>query len=381
MTDPYILFDEGPAGPPALFQGAQQHIVAHEAADVPAALAAMAAAQTAGSWLAGYASYELGYALEDKLNPLTPAGRRTPMIRFGVFNGPDEAGAAATLTAEAGAASLADLSPVWDQARYQTAFDVVMAHIRAGDFYQANLTIPLKMRRSGKALALYQALRRAQPVRYGALVALDPTVTLLSRSPELFFRLDADRVIETAPMKGTAPRAPDPARDRALRDALGRDKKNMAENLMIVDLLRNDIGRVAEIGSVKTPELFTVETYETVHQMVSRIVGRLRRGVTLAVLFQSLFPCGSITGAPKIAAMQAIRALEAGPRDAYCGAIGWIAPDGSARFNVAIRTLALYGQNEVVLNVGGGVVADSTAASEYQEALWKARFVTSLMPT
>lgn len=175
-------------------------------------------------------------------------------------------------------------------------------------------------------------------------------------------------------MKGTAARNTDPVRDRHAAQALAQDVKNRAENLMIVDLLRNDIGRVAEVGSVRVPALYAVETYATVHQMVSRVTGRLRPGIELGALFQALFPCGSITGAPKVRAMEIIRALEAGPRDAYCGTIGWAAPDGRASFSVAIRTLTLYPGGEAVLNVGGGIVADSTADAEYEEALWKARF-------
>ena len=174
---------------------------------------------------------------------------------------------------------------------------------------------------------------------------------------------------------------PIPVRDAGLREALGRDGKNRAENLMIVDLLRNDIGRIAEIGSVRVPELFAVESYATVHQMVSRVTGRLLPGMRLPQVLAALFPCGSVTGAPKLRAMEIIRELEPWPREAYCGAIGWAAPDGRASFNVAIRTLALHPGGEAVLNVGGGVVADSTAAAEYEEALWKARFAAPLPPT
>jgi para-aminobenzoate synthetase component 1 len=150
---------------------------------------------------------------------------------------------------------------------------------------------------------------------------------------------------------------------------------------MIVDLLRNDISRIAEIGSVRVPALFAVESYATVHQMVSRVVGRLLPGTRLPQVFAALFPCGSVTGAPKLRAMQVIRALEPWPREAYCGAIGWAAPDGRAAFNVAIRTVTLYPGGAAVLNVGGGIVADSTAAEEYEEALWKARFADSFPTT
>jgi para-aminobenzoate synthetase component 1 len=192
--------------------------------------------------------------------------------------------------------------------------------------------------------------------------------------------MDGQGRIEARPMKGTAPRDPDPGRDAATREALAADVKNRAENLMIVDLLRNDIGRIAEVGSVRVPELFAVETYATVHQMVSRITGTLRPGVTLSRILRALFPCGSVTGAPKVRAMEIIRELEPWPRDVYCGAIGWAAPDGRAAFNVAIRTLLLLPDGTAVLNVGGGVVADSTAAAEYEEALWKARFADLRLP-
>jgi len=174
-------------------------------------------------------------------------------------------------------------------------------------------------------------------------------------------------------MKGTAPRATNPAHDAALRMELRQSTKNRAENLMIVDLLRNDISRVCEAGSVRVPELFGIESYVTVHQMVSRVTGQLRPQTPISAILRALFPCGSITGAPKIRAMEVIRELEPHPRGVYCGSIGWVAPDGRAAFNVAIRTLTLTG-GQAEFGVGGGIVADSTAAGEYEEALWKARF-------
>ena len=174
-------------------------------------------------------------------------------------------------------------------------------------------------------------------------------------------------------MKGTQPRSADPVADAKARDFLRQDEKNRAENLMIVDLLRNDISRISTLGSVKVPELFAVESYATVHQMVSTVQAQLRPGVGLGQILQALFPCGSITGAPKIRAMEILAELEPWARDVYCGSIGWMAPDGASEFNVAIRTLMVEG-GRAQLNVGGGVVWDSTAQSEYEEALWKARF-------
>ena len=216
-------------------------------------------------------------------------------------------------------------------------------------------------------------------MRHAAFVDLDGPV-VLSRSPELFFSVSRDRWIETLPMKGTAPRGRTPGEDEALREFLRNDPKNRAENRMIVDLLRNDISRVCEVGTLDVPELFRVETYPTVHQMVSRVRARLVEGLSLRDILAALFPCGSITGAPKISAMKILRALEDTPRDVYCGAIGWIAPDGGMRFSVAIRTISLFPGGRAVFNVGGGVVFDSTAEGEYAECLLKGRFATGQTP-
>ena len=196
----------------------------------------------------------------------------------------------------------------------------------------------------------------------------------MSLSPELFFRVGAAGRITSRPMKGTAPRDPDPARDAALAAELQASDKARAENLMIVDLLRNDIGRLARPGSVRVPALYALEPYATVHQMTSTVQGDLAEPASLSRLMPALFPCGSVTGAPKIRAMQIIRDLEPHPRGVYCGAVGWMAPDGTCDFSVAIRTLRIEGE-DVTLNVGGGIVADSTAQGEWEEALWKTRFV------
>lgn len=375
MNEPCVLFDQGPLAGGTLFARPVRVIRAEAPAEVPAALAAMQAAREAGQWLAGMASYELGYLFSSKLRDLLPGTRDVPLLEFGVFEGPEAAGPLLTQAAEeAGAAQLSAPEPEVDFAAYSAAFTRVKDYIAAGDIYQANLTFPMRAHREGTVPGLYGALRTAQPVPFGTLHALGG-VPVLSRSPELFFRVTGG-VIETRPMKGTQPRGATVQADAAARDFLRTDPKNRAENLMIVDLLRNDISRVARIGSVHVPELFAVETYATVHQMTSLIRAELRAGVTLAEIFEALFPCGSVTGAPKIRAMQIIRELEAAPRGVYCGALGWIAPTGDMEFNVAIRTLTLLPGGAVRLNVGGGVVQDSTAQSEYEEALWKARFAT-----
>ncbi|WP_424939332.1 aminodeoxychorismate synthase component I [Aliiroseovarius sp. S253] len=367
-----IRFDHGPDGMAGLFSAPLDQIVAWSLDDVPGALDRLDQAQKSGAWLAGFASYELGYALESRLEPLLKPDRRLPLLQFGLYDGPNPAPAL-----QPGDAALSDLKPDWDADTYARGYQTVHDYICAGDTYQVNLTFPIRGRAQGDVQALYHALTRLQPVQYGALVQADGLPAILSRSPELFFRTDADGMIETRPMKGTQPRSSDPVEDAARAVFLKSDEKNQAENLMIVDLLRNDISRICEPGSVHVPELFTVESYETVHQMVSLIRGQMETGTRLSDILRALFPCGSITGAPKLRAMEIIAELEPNPRDIYCGSIGWMAPDGRSEFNVAIRTLLLDGQ-DATLNVGGGLVYDSTAASEYEEALWKARFASRL---
>ncbi|KUJ79531.1 aminodeoxychorismate synthase component I [Ruegeria profundi] len=369
-----IRFDQGPAGPGTSFDQPADVIRADKPDDVPQALVALDQARANGAWLAGYASYELGYTLEPRLAERLPKNRRLPLLCFGVYEAPTQR----ALPPARGEVS--GFVPRWDEARYTQAFKQVHDAIGAGDIYQANLTFPIDLIAKGDSASLYAALTAGQPVGYGALVQQDGLPDLLSRSPELFFRTDAERGIETRPMKGTQPRSDDMAEDARRRAFLSTDAKNRAENLMIVDLLRNDISRVALPGSVKVPELFKVETYATVHQMISLVRAQLHLGAELSTILTALFPCGSITGAPKIRAMEILSDLEPWPRDIYCGAIGWAAPDGRSEFNVAIRTLMVE-DGKATLNVGGGVVWDSTAPSEYEEALWKARFAHQLTLT
>ena len=375
-----ILCEQGPKGTPALFDGAVETVVALTAAEIAPALARLDALRAQGHWIAGYIAYEAGYALEPKLASLMPE-TSGPLLVFGAYAAPQSAEAvldAARIAAPE--AALAPLEPQVSRADYGAAMDQVMGYIAAGDCYQINLTFPLQTRLlSGTALGLYGALRARQAVGHGAFVDLGVGPVLISRSPELFIRLDAAGRIEARPMKGTAPRDPDPVRDAELAEELRASAKGQAENLMIVDLLRNDISRISKVGSVKVPELFAVEHYATLHQMVSRVVGQLVAAPSLSGVTEALFPCGSITGAPKIRAMEIIRQVEPHPRGAYCGAIGWMAPDGAASFNVAIRTLSLFEDGAITLNVGGGVVQDSTTDGEWEEALWKAAYVQGLV--
>ena len=369
MLGQSVTFDRGPLGSGTHFSAPSEIIRADTPDTVDAAFAAMARAQADGKWLAGYVSYEFGYLTSSKLRPLMPENRELPFIHFGVFDQPTGITASDTPTT----VTLDRPEPIWDADRYATAFEAIHAYIAAGDIYQANLTFPLSSRYQGTVTALYQQLCKRQPVPHGALVDLGGPA-LLSRSPELFFALETNGTFTTRPMKGTAPRGDTQTMDDTLRDELQASEKNRAENLMIVDLLRNDMSRVSQVGSVKVPDLFDVERYATLHQMTSTITSKLLPNTTIKDLFMAMFPCGSITGAPKIRAMQIIRELESQPRNAYCGAIGWIAPDNAMEFSVAIRTLVCRDDHSVTMNVGGGVVYDSTASDEYAEALLKSQF-------
>jgi para-aminobenzoate synthetase component 1 len=376
---PFILLRDDLAGSEALFERPSRIIIADTAENFEPAFAAAQAAHEAGKWLAGYFSYEAGYLLEEKLKPLLPEGRRAPLLCLGVFDKP----LLRTVTEPARALTngpIYDARATWSYEDYERRFVRLHRHLREGDCYQGNLTFPVNARWSGASLAAFNALTERQPVRYGALVDLGGPI-VLSRSPELFFEVDDKGWIETHPMKGTAPRGTTPEDDEQLKEFLRSDEKNQAENRMIVDLLRNDISLVSEVGSLDVPELFRIESYPTVHQMVSRVRAKLLPGLSIRRVFAALFPCGSITGAPKIRAMEILRELENTPRDVYCGAIGWIAPTGRMRFSVAIRTISLFPDGNAVYNVGGGVVFDSTAQEEYRECLLKARFATGTAPT
>nr|WP_206692759.1 aminodeoxychorismate synthase component I [Paracoccus sp. NBH48] len=357
-------------GDGTLFRAPKAIIRADSAAGVGPALAAMQAATERGCWLAGYLSYELGHALIPRLAGLMPADRQMPLILMGVFDGPHPAD---PLPSTDGVA-IGAVRPLWDRARYDAAIAAVHGLIESGDTYQINLTFPLQAEVEGDSLAIYAALAARQPVGEGAFVDLGGPV-VLSRSPELFFAVDADRRITTRPMKGTAARGDTPANDAQAAQALHGSAKNRAENLMIVDLLRNDISRICLPGTVRVPQLFHVETYATVHQMVSTVQGQLAPDAGLAQILAALFPCGSITGAPKVRSMQIIAELEGAAREVYCGAIGWVDPAGPMRFNVAIRSPWVETPGRLRLNVGGGIVHDSQAGSEWEEALCKAAFL------
>ncbi len=372
-----------------LFAGPRRTLVARTPAEVGPLLDALDAALAEGHHVAGVLAYEAGHALEPAAGPARlggPAGRAAsgaavPLGWFGVYDAPVELAPDAVdeALAAVGPATVDAPAFAWSLEAYRARVAAVRAHIRAGDVYQVNLTAPVRFATEADPAALFAALRRGQRVAYGAFVRLDG-LAVASVSPELFFRVDpgpAGRTVTARPMKGTTGRGASPRADDALAAALRASPKDRAENLMIVDLLRNDLSRVTAPGSVRVPALFDAERYQTVTQMTSTVTGDLRPEVGLADVLRALFPCGSITGAPKVRAMGLIRDLEAGPRGVYCGAIGSAAPDGTAAFSVAIRTAVVAG-GLGRYDVGSGIVWDSDADAEYAECLLKARVLTDL---
>ena len=324
-------------------------------------------------------SYELGYALEPKLAALMPPRRETPLLWLGLFEAPQAIAPARLDAAFAGLAPpppITGLSSGNDRARHVDKVGEVLDLIAAGDVYQVNLTFPFRFHYAGDPLSLYAALRARQPVAHGGVAALGDMI-VLSVSPELWVEIEGDRAT-TRPMKGTSPRGRDPCADQAAREALAADPKQRAENLMIVDLLRNDLARISAPGSVRVPALFTVETYPGFHAMTSTITSRLDAGRGLRERVAALFPCGSVVGAPKIRAGEIIRDLEPEPRGFYTGALGAISPNGDMAFNVAIRTAVLMADGKGRYDVGGGIVANSDPDAEYDEACLKGRVLTDL---
>ena len=378
MDRPFLLFDDSRAGTARLYDQPTGEIIATEVSAMGAALGELREALAAGRHAAGFIGFDACYSLEPRLAPLARRSAGAPLLWFGLFDqyrelAPDEL---ADFLGDPAGGWLGEPKPRIALEDYLAAAGQVREHLLAGDFYQANLTFGCDVALRGPPLAAYAQLKRRSNAAWGG-VARFPGGWLLSASPEQFFTVRAG-TLEAKPMKGTAPRRDDPEADRAEAEALAADPKQRAENLMIVDLLRNDLARVAETGSVAVPDLFAVESFPTVHQMVSRVTARLRSGLGAVDVLETLFPCGSITGAPKIAAIAALRDLEPEPRGAYTGTMGWIDAQGDASFNVLIRTLELADCAHVArLGLGSGLVVDSVASDEWGECLLKGKFVAS----
>ncbi|MES0880482.1 aminodeoxychorismate synthase component I [Roseibium sp. SCP14] len=365
-----------------LFEAPGEIVTCTSLDEVPGCLARLEAAQAEGRFAAGYLAYELGFAFEEKLKKrFVETGE--PLLWFGLYDQATPIGLeeARTLLEEAGgtrAASVRKPDFDMDRAAYADAFSQVRQHLAQGDIYQVNLTMRARLAHQGSPENLFLDLLRRQPVEFAAFIRMEDR-TVLSLSPELFLERQGTR-LRTKPMKGTAPRGRYASEDTLIARDLARDPKQRSENTMIVDLMRNDLSRIAATGTVKVTKLCEVERYQSLHQMTSTVEAEVPESVGFATVIERLFPCGSITGAPKLSAMQIAHDLETGPRGVYTGSIGYLQPGGDFRLNVAIRTLVLRTDGAGEAGTGSGVVFDSGAAPEYDECILKLKFMTEDTP-
>jgi para-aminobenzoate synthetase/4-amino-4-deoxychorismate lyase len=339
-----------------------------------------------GFYAAGFISYEAGYAFEKSFN--LKRKYNFPLVWFGIFKSPSPRSEFTPLQAGFHVLrstfknySLKNLHLNISKKHYLERIRAIKTQIERGNTYQVNYTMKYKFDFAGSVESLYHDLCQKQSVPYSALIKADD-FSILSFSPELFFRKKGP-YIYVRPMKGTMPRGKDNAADEETRQFLSRDSKNRSENVMIVDLLRNDLGRICQSGTVITEKLFETEKYETLFQMTSSVKGKLKKKTSLVDLFRNIFPSGSVTGAPKISTMRIISQLEKEPRKVYCGAIGYIAPNKDMVFNVAIRTILLGargqrpGTRKGEMGIGGGIIYDSDPHAEFEECKLKANFLTN----
>jgi len=357
-------------------------IVAHTANELESAFEQIEAARLSGHWVALILEYELGEWLEPALTRtakprLAASGRQHPRLTALVFEQMQEQRpwSLATETTSETTAAITSLQPGISKDIYLSRIHQIREWIAQGEVYQINSTFPLNVKIEGDPAQLYRQIASRHPVAHAAFIE-DAGRTILSFSPELFLERTGQTLI-TRPMKGTAPRSSDPETDRQLGEALHKSEKNRAENLMIVDLLRNDLGRLARPGSVRAEPLFSLEKYPSVWTMTSTVKADIAVDTSLAEILRALFPCGSVTGAPKIAAMKRIQETEPQPRGIYCGSLGWLAPNGDFSLNVAIRTLVLDEGDRGRYHVGGGIVYDSDPEQEWDECHWKARILNT----
>lgn len=375
VREPFLLFDDArPGGVAYLFQEPHEVIRADRADDIPAAMARLREASTAGYHLAGYLTYEAANAFDPpgKAAGVSPATTK-PLLWMGMFDQPLFVDPQLVLPDPSPA--VLEARPRQSKQAYVEAVQSIIDYIRAGDLYQANFTFQADVRFADDPVAHYARLRLAQRAGWGALVQTGEELHL-SFSPEMYFTTSADSKIWAKPMKGTAQRVGDIDKDQGAARALGASAKDRAENLMIVDLIRNDLSIVSDPGSVKALSLFEIEQYPTLFQMTSTLQAQLRAGKDVVDLINATFPCGSITGAPKLRARQIIAELEGRPRGLYTGMIGFMAPDGRSAFNVAIRTVsARAGDHGGTIGLGSGITTDSIPEAEWRECLSKARFL------
>jgi para-aminobenzoate synthetase/4-amino-4-deoxychorismate lyase len=370
-SGPWARFDDLAVGSALRFPGVEQVLVAWDHREVPGVLDEVERRTSAGMWAFGFVAYEAAAGLDPVLTTREPVDG-LPLAWFGITTAPQDA---ATLHPGPGGWPAGSWAPEWDERRHRAAVREVRSRIAAGETYQCNLTTRLTRAADGDPEELYRDLALAQRGAYNAYLDTGRFV-VASASPELFFELDDDRIL-MRPMKGTAARGRTVAEDEQIVTRLRSSPKERAENVMIVDLVRNDLARVAIAGSVTVPRLLRAERFETVHQLTSDVTARLRPDVGLTGIFRALFPCGSVTGAPKARTMELIRDVEDSSRGVYCGAIGVVAPPGApfrARFSVGIRTVLIDREHgSATYGTGGGITWGSRPAAEYAELLAKAR--------
>ncbi|MGU3437712.1 aminodeoxychorismate synthase component I [Actinomycetes bacterium M1A6_2h] len=370
-------FDDLVAGAAVAFDDVERELVAWSADEVPAVLDEAQRLSDHGSWAFGYVSYEAAQGLDSGL-ATAPADPALPMAWFGISPGPTVVPVVTEPVVRRYTAG--PWVPAWTEAQHADAVEAVRELVAAGDTYQCNLTTTMTSRVAGDVTDLYRDLALGQRGRFNAFLDLGRHV-VASASPELFFER-TESGLSMRPMKGTAARGRTPAEDDAARARLAVSAKDRAENVMIVDLVRNDLARIARVGSVRVTSLCRMETYETVHQLTSDVSADVDASTSLSDIFRALFPCGSITGAPKQRTMEIITDLEDGPRGIYCGAIGMLAPAGSdfrARFSVAIRTVVVDRVlGTATYGTGGGITWSSRAEDEYAELLTKTRVLDAL---
>lgn len=358
---------------PLYFANPKKVITAHSIEDVLPQFQKVQEAIEQGNYAAGYVSYEAAPAFEQSFK--VKDGAKMPLLWFGIFDKPEEE----IPEKMTGAFNLAEWQSETDSNAYRSGFQRIKSEIKKGNTYQVNYTMRLQSQFEGDDFAFFERLKRAQRSNYSAYLNVG-SHRILSASPELFFRWEDGQLI-TRPMKGTVKRGTSLKGDQLNAEWLAASEKNQAENYMIVDLLRNDLGMIAKPGSVEVPQLKAIEKYPTVWQMTSTITADTNPGTTIIDIFKALFPCGSITGAPKIKTMEIIADIENSPREVYCGAIGFITPESEAVFNVPIRTVVIDKETgKAEYGVGGGITWDSELSEEYDEAFLKAKLLTVERP-
>lgn len=325
-------------------------------------------------YLAGFLSFELGYTIEEALNKKLKFQSGFPLALFFVYKKPVILKYPEKLNFEEfyGDYEIKRLNLNMNFKEYEENLKKIKQYIRNGDIFQVNYTLKYKFQFKGSVFSFYNELKKRQKVSYNCFLNYNDFY-ILSISPELFFQKNGE-YIRMKPMKGTVARGRNLDEDLLREEFLKKDIKNRSENLMIVDLIRNDLGKICEIGSVKVKSLFDIEKYETLFQMTSTIEGRLKKNINFYEIIKSIFPSGSVTGAPKIRSMEIINELEKEPRNIYTGSLGFISPDGFAKFNVTIRTI-LISNNYGEMGIGGGIVYDSDIKDEFSEAKLKAKFL------